>query len=165
MIRKSVFWGLALVLVFGLISLILRGRRLEKQQSGKPVEVIQQSPSTPTRVLMPKDLEVVHSKMRLEKVSNGNTQSLCAWHDVEIRNKEKTSYGTILLSIDYMDRRGKVLTTKSYSAARPIMPEETVNLVDIKIEGLPVQITNCRAAIIYAEMESAPQSKQTGSKP
>jgi hypothetical protein len=165
MILKSVFWGLALALVIALIGLVLRGRRLEKQQAGKPVEVIKESTATPTRVLLPKDLEVVHSKMRLEKASDGNTQSLCAWHEVEIRNKEKTSYETIQLSIDYMDRKGKVLTTKSYSVAKSIMPEETLNLVDIKIEGLPVQITNCRVAIIYAEMESAPQPKKAGTKP
>ncbi|MBP1624567.1 MAG: hypothetical protein H6Q07_2587, partial [Acidobacteria bacterium] len=53
MIRKSLFWGLTLVLVVALISLIVRGRRLEKQQAGKSVEVVQESEPSPIRVLAP----------------------------------------------------------------------------------------------------------------
>jgi hypothetical protein len=159
MIRKSVFWGLTLLLVVAVVDLILRGRRAEKQEAGKPVEFVQESDSTPTRVIGLKDLEVVHSKMRLEKPTDGDTKSLCAWHEIEIHNKEKTPYGKIQLSIDYMDRRGKVLATKPYSAAGKIMPGDVLHLTDIKIEGLPVQITNCRIALVYAEIESAPQFK------
>jgi hypothetical protein len=160
MIRKSVFWGLTLLLVVVLIGLVLRGGRLEKQQAVKPTEVIQESVSTPTRVLKPKDLEVVRPKMRFEKKVDGETQSLCAWHEMEIRNtKEETSYGKIQLSIDYMDRRGKVLATKPYSAVKTIMPGDILRLADIKIEDLPVQTVNCRIAIVYAEIESARQLK------
>jgi hypothetical protein len=160
MIRKSVFWGLTLLLVVALISLVLQGGRLEKQQADKPTEVTQESVSTPTRVLKPKDLEVVRSKMRLEKKGDANTQSLCAWHEIEILNaKEGTAYEKIQLSIDYMDRRGKVLATKLYSAAGTIMPGDILRLADIKIEGLPVQTANSRAVIIFAEIESARQLK------
>jgi hypothetical protein len=158
MIRKSVFWGLTFLLVVVLISLVLRGGRLEKQQADKSTEVIQESVSTPTRVLKPKDLEVVRSKMRLEKKVDGDTPSRCAWHEIEIRNiKDETSYEKIQLSIDYMDRSGKVLATKPYSASKTIKPGDILRLADIKIEGLPVQTANCRIAIIYAEIESARQ--------
>jgi hypothetical protein len=160
MIRKSVFWGLTLLLVVALIGIVLRGGRLAKQQADKPTEVIQESVSTPTRVLKPKDLEVIRPKMRLEKKVDGDARSLCAWHEIEIRNtKEEASYGKIQLSIDYMDRRGKVLATKPYSTAGTIMPGGILRLADIKIEGLPVQITNCRIDIVYAEIESARQIK------
>jgi hypothetical protein len=160
MIRKSVFWGLSIILVIALIGLVLRGRRIEKQQVGKPTEIIQESVPTPTRVLKPKDLEIAGSKMRLEKKVDGDTQSLCAWHEIEIRNiKGETSYGKVQLSVDYMDRRGKVLATKPYSAAKTIMPGDILRLADIKIEGLPVQTVNCRIAIVYAEIESARQIK------
>jgi hypothetical protein len=142
-------------MVVVLINLILRGRRLEKQQPVKPTEIIQESVSTPTRVLKPKDLEVVRSKMRLEKKDDGGAQSLCAWHEIEVRNKKETSYGKIQLSIDYMDRQGKVLATKTYSADKIIMTGDVLRLADIKIEGLPVQTANCRIAIVYAEIKSA----------
>jgi hypothetical protein len=160
MIRKSVFWGLTFLLVVVLISLALRGGRLEKQQADKPMEVIQESVSTPTRVLRPKDLEVARSKMRLEKKVDGDTPSLCAWHEIEILNaKKETSYEKIQLSIDYMDRQGKVLSTKPYSAAGTIMPGDILRLADIKIEGLPVQAVNSRTAIVYAEIASTRQLK------
>jgi hypothetical protein len=158
MIRKYVFWGLTLLLVVALANFVFRSRRIEKQEAGKPVELIQESDSTPTRVLGPKDLEIVNSKMRLEKLADGDKTSLCAWHEIEIRNKEKTAYGKIQLSIDYMDRRGKVLATKPYSAGK-IMPGDVLRLADVKIEGLPVQITNCRIALVYAEIESAHKLK------
>jgi hypothetical protein len=165
MIRKSVFWGLALVLAFVLVSIIIRGRRLEKKQSAKSVEIIQESPSTPTRVLMPKDLEVVQSKMRLEKVSDGQAPSVCAWHEMGIRNKEKISYQKIQLSIDYMDRRGENLVTKPYSVEKNLMAGNILQIADIKIEGLPAQTANCRIAIVYAEIETVPQPKQKTMKP
>jgi hypothetical protein len=154
MIRKSVFWGLAIVLAVVLVNLVLRGRRLEKQQAGKPVEVIQESASTPTRVLKPKDLEVVRLKMRLEKKAHESPPCLRALHEIEIRNKDKTSYGKIQLKIDYLDRKGKVLAAKPYSAAGPIMPGDILRLADIGIEGLPVHVTDCRISIDYAEMAS-----------
>jgi hypothetical protein len=160
MIRKSVFWGLTILLVVALISLVLRGGRLEEQKANKSSEVIQESASTPTRVLKPKDLQVASLKMRLENKIDGDAKSLCAWHEIEIRNaNDGTSYGNIQLSIEYMDRRGKVLATKRYSAAGTIMPGDILRLADIKIEGLPVQITNCRIGIVCAEIESARQLK------
>jgi hypothetical protein len=159
MIRKSVFWGLAIVLLVVLINLIVRGRQLEKKQANKSVEIVQESPSSPTRVLRPKGLEVKPSKMRLEKDTGSNAGSLCAWHQMEIRNNETTSYGKIQLGIDYIDRKGKVLAARSYSAAGKIAPGEVLRLADVKIEGLPVQTADCRIAVIYAEMDA-----RTGSK-
>jgi hypothetical protein len=155
MIRKSVFGALAIVLVFALGSLVLRGRKLEKKQAGKPIEVIQESASTPIRALGPKDLEIVNSKMQLGEKPDGNNHSLTALHEMELRNKGKASYNKIQLSIDYMDRRGKALATKTYSIEKTIMPEAALHFDDIKIEGLPAQTANCRIAIIYAEIGSA----------
>jgi hypothetical protein len=160
MIRKSLFWGLSLLLVFALIYLAIRGHRFEKQKGGKPVEVIQESASTPIRVLGVKDLEIVHAKMRLEKESGGPKQSLMAMHEMEFRNKGKGSYEKIQLSIDYTDRRGKVLATKAYSLAKTIIPGESLHPVDFKIESLPVPTANCRIAIIYAELASAQNRQQ-----
>jgi hypothetical protein len=157
MIRKSVFYGLTLLLIVVLINLVFRGRRVEKQQAAKSAEVLYESDSTPTRVIRPKDLEVAHLKMRLEKNAGGDKQSLYALHEIEICNKEKTSYGKIQLSVDYLDRKGKVLATKTYSVARKLMPGDVLRLADIKIEDLPAQIANYRISIVYAEIESERQ--------
>jgi hypothetical protein len=154
MLRKSLFWGLALLLGFALISLVLRGRRLEKKQAGKPMEVIQESTSTPIRALGPKDLELVNPKMHLEKNPEGKGKSLTASHEMGIRNVGRASYGKIQLSIDYIDRRGKILATKPCPIAKTIMPGDALQLADIKIEGVPVRTTNCRISIIYAEIGS-----------
>jgi hypothetical protein len=159
MIRKSVFWGLTILLVVALVNLFLRERRIGKPLSGKPVEIIQESPSTPIRVLKPKDLKVAFSKMHLEKRIEGDTQSVCARHEIKIFNKSNISYLKVLLSIDYTDRTGKVLTTRSYVASGPLLPGGELHLVDVRIEDLPVQTVNCRIAIIYAEMESESRSK------
>jgi hypothetical protein len=158
MIRKSFFWGLTLVLIIALISLIVRSRRLEKQQVGKSEGVIQESKPTPTRVLAPQDLEIVQLLLRLEKESDGKNQSQTAWHEMEIHNKGKVSYSSILLAINYVDRGGKLLATKNHYIKKIIIPRDVLKLADIKITGLPVHTASCRVEITCADIESASQS-------
>jgi hypothetical protein len=158
MIRKSFFWGLTIVLMVALISLIARSRRLEKQQTGKSEEVIQESKPTPTRVLAPQDLEIVQPLLRLEKESDSKNQSQTAWHEMEIHNKGKVSYNNILLAMNYVDRSGKLLATKTHYIEKSIRPRAAIKLDNIRIMGIPVHTASCRVEITCADIESASQS-------
>jgi hypothetical protein len=159
MIRKSLFWGLTLVLMVALINLIIRGRRLEKQQSGRFAEDVRESQPTPTRVLVPRDLEIVQAKMRLEAQGSGKDRYQTARHEIEIRNNGKVPYGGIQLSFDYLDRSGKVLATKTQSVAQTILPGTSEKLPDIKVEGLAASTADFQAAILYADIGRAPLPK------
>jgi hypothetical protein len=154
MIRKSLFWGLTLVLVVALVFLMVRGRRMEKKQSGRLVEAIQQSKSTPTRVLGPQDLEIIQSKMHLQGEAGATKPFLAAHHEIEIRNNGNVPYGEIQLRFAYLDRSGKVLITKTHSATQGILPGAILKLADIMVDGLPAATTSFRVTVAYADIRS-----------
>ena len=161
MLRKSLFWGLTVVLVAALVSLIVQGRRLEKQQAGgKVMEVIQESRPSPTRILAPRDLEIVQQKMLLEKASDGKSQHQTARHEMEILNKGTVAYGRVQLNFEYLDRSGKLLATGNHVVEEAILPGTALRLADIIVEGLPVAIADCRTAIVYAELGPASKTER-----
>jgi hypothetical protein len=144
MIRKSLFWGLTLVLIVAIVNLVLRGRRLEKQQSAKAAEVVQQSKPTSTRVLAPQDLEITGSTMQVESGS--------ARHSIEIRNKGAVTYNGIRLKFAYLDSKDMVIAEKYYSAARAVAPGASIKLDDIKIDGIPASAARAQVSIRNADL-------------
>jgi len=148
MIRKSLFWGLTLVLVVALVSLIIRGRRLEKQEAAQAIEAVRQSQPSPTRVLAPQDLEIEGSTMQKSPGS-------VALHEVEIHNNGSVSYNRIELEFIYLDRAGKVLVTKTHSLERAdIKPGQSFTATGIRIEGVPASAARFRASLLFADMLS-----------
>jgi hypothetical protein len=148
MIRKSLFWGLTLVLVVALVSLVIRGRRLEKQEAAQAIEAVRQSQPSPTRVLAPQDLEIKGSTMQRYPGS-------IALHEVEIHNSGGVPYNRIELEFVYLDRAGKVLATKTHSLERTdIKPGQSLTATDIRIEGVPASTARFRASLLFADMLS-----------
>ncbi len=156
MIRKSMFLGLTLVLVVALVFLVIKGRQAEKEQAGKPVEIVRKSESTPTRALRPPDLEIVESNMRLQDGGPGGNQARTAYHQVSIRNNGQSSYGEIQLKFSYLDRGGKVIDARTYSITQGIQPGATLGVADIAIGNLPAAAAGSRAAIVYADLAPGP---------
>jgi hypothetical protein len=153
------FLGLTLVLIVALVTLIIKGRRLEKQQAGRAVEVVQKSKPSPTRAFSPRDLEIVHSKMQLEEKAGEKNQTHAARHEIEIRNNGSVPYGEIQFRFVYLDRSGKVLATKTRSVDQSVLPGATLNMTDIVAEDLPNSAADCRVSIDYADL--GPASAQT----
>jgi len=148
MIRKSLFWGLTLVLVVALVSLIIRGRQMEKQQSARPVEVVRQSQSSPTRVLHPDDLQVVSSTMQFDNRH-------AALHEIEIRNNGVVSYSGIQLSFIYLDKSGKVRFTTTHSLGSvAILSGQGYTATNVTIAQVPASATKFQVSIICADMLS-----------
>jgi hypothetical protein len=145
MIRKSLFWGLTLVLVVALVSLIIRGRKMEKEQAAQPMEVVQQVPPSPTRVLAPQDLEILSSTMQLKPDHT-------ALHAVEIQNRGRVPYSGILLKFAYQDRFGKLLETKTYALKAAILPGLGFRTQDIVIKEVPASAEKFQVSIQYADM-------------
>jgi hypothetical protein len=156
MIRKSIFWGLTLVLIAALIALIVRGYKMEKEQASQPSEKVEEAKSTATRVLAPQDLEILNSKMTVEKNVDPKEPSSISHHEIEIRNSGKVSYKDVQLKFAYLNRKGKELAAKIHSTTQIITPGATLKLNDITIDGLPISIVDSKAAIISADI--APMS-------
>jgi hypothetical protein len=160
MIRKWLFGGLALVLVAVLISLIVQGHRLEKRKAGQPVEIIQESVPTATRVLAPKDIQILHSNMRLEEGFDESTPFTIARHEIELRNSGAVAYEKMELNFDYMDRGDNMLADRTHSVSQTILPNSTLKLVDIRIDDVPVQTADFRVAVVYADIGSNSGSEE-----
>jgi hypothetical protein len=156
MIRRSLFFGLTLVLVVALVSLILRERRQEKLQTGQAVEVIKESASSPIRVYAPSDLEIVQSTAEFRKKSDGKNPSLSARHEIEIRNGGKMPYREIQIAFYYMDLKEKQLATKTHLLSRALLPGTSLKVTDIPVDALPLSTTNFKTAILYADLGENP---------
>jgi hypothetical protein len=154
MLRKSLFWGLTLVLVAALIALIVRGYKMEKEQANQPSEKVEEAKPTATRVLAPQDLEILSSKTAVEKSADPKDPSCISRHEIEIRNNGKVSFKDIQFRFTYLDRKGKESATKIHSTTQTISPGATLKLNDIAISGLPISTMDSKAAIISADIAS-----------
>jgi hypothetical protein len=156
MISKYMFGGLTIVLMVALGFLIIRGRKMEKQQERKTTEVIQESKPSPTRVLTPRELKIVQAKMVLFKQSPDKAANQSAQHEIEIRNLGPTTYSGIQILFEYLNSKGKTIATKPHSINKALSPGGVLLISDIKIVDLPVSIADCRVIIVSADLGEAP---------
>jgi hypothetical protein len=130
--------GVVLVLGAIFVYLIMYGRQMEQTQITQPIEFIEESTPTPTRVFFPKDLEVTRSEMKSGMV--------------EITNTGMVPYQRIRISIDYLDDRGTLLDTKTRVLDRELPPEGVVEIDIVHIDEIPVETSDSRIKIIHADL-------------
>jgi hypothetical protein len=152
MIRRSLFWGLTLVLIVALISLVIRSRRLEKEQAQQMVEVVRESRATPTRVFAPLDLQITQARMQLKNEPGNQVIVRAARHEIEIRNSGNVPYSDIQLRFDYMSRNGRDLTTRTQLVQQKILPGATLDIPEIVITNIPASAVESKVAIISADL-------------
>ena len=155
MIRRSLFFGLTLILMLGFIFLTLRGCRQEEEPAGLPEETVEKSEATAVRALKPADLEIVRSKMVLERNAGTARASFSARHEIEIFNRGNVPYKKIQLNFVYLSRTGKVLESRTHSIDQIILPGATLKLTDIRMVGLSESASESRVSIIYADIGNA----------
>ena len=129
---------------------------MEKNQTKQPVEVVQQSKPTPTRVLGPQDLEILQEKLHWEEAGGEKKQSRAARHEIEIRNNGSVPYAEIQLRFDYLDRKGKTLASKTHTSTQGVLPGSVLKITDIIIPDLPLSAADSRATIAYGDLKPAP---------
>lgn len=152
MIRRSLFFGLTLVLVVALVALILQGRREEKLQANQKSEVIKESAASPIRVYAPADLEIVRSTVEFGKKSDPTATALNAHHEVEILNRGQVPYRQIQLAFDYADATGKHLATKDYLLSSTILPSASLKVPDIAVDSIPLSSIDFKITILRADI-------------
>lgn len=160
MLRRSLFWGLTLVLIVALTVLIIRGCRLEKKQARQLVETVEEAKPTSTRVFAPRDLKIVQSKMELETKVNRETSSQTALHEVEIYNGGNVSYREIQLKFVYLSRGGKELEVRIHPVVQTIPPGSTVKLANIEVDNIPSSAAILQTTIIYADIGPSTRASQ-----
>ena len=152
MIRRSLFFGLTLVLMLGFIVLVIRSCRQEAEPASGPGEMIEKSESTAVRALKPADLEIVRSKTVLERNAGTTKPSFSARHEIEICNRGSVPYKEIRLNFVYLSRTGKVLETRTHSIGQTILPGATLKLADIRMDGFSESAAESRVSIVCADI-------------
>jgi hypothetical protein len=157
MIRKSVFWGLTLVLVVVLVSLIVQSRRLEKQSTPTVTEVVKTAQSSPIRLVAPQDLKVVRSEVRFIKPSTENAPIAdpqpAAELEVSIENRGPDPYINVQLRFTYLGGAKNVLESRNYLVDKPLPPGQTTSVGIIKVDDAPKNAVKCNVTIVSTDFE------------
>ena len=152
-LRKYLFYGLTIVLASAFIFLAVQGRRMEKEQKEQGSEIVKNYTPTPTRVLAPHDLEILSSDMILPRDNDKNGKQEAVRHRIEILNSGNVSYCEIQLRLTYLDANGKVILAVPHDIKVRIRPDETLLLPDFVVNDIPVEATDCRPEILYADID------------
>jgi hypothetical protein len=157
MFRRAIFWGLTLMLIAVIVSLVVRSRREEKKQAATAVELVRESRPTATRVISPQDLRVIESKMNLkgpnDKPLEKDSPTATAHHQVIVRNDGPAEYSGVQLKFTYVGSEENTLGSRTCIVTKPIPPRQTESLGDIVIEGVPSGSTACITRILYADLK------------
>lgn len=153
MIRRSLFFGLTLILVLAFTFLSLRGCKQEEAAVEQPTETTEESAVSSTRALKPPDLEITRSKTVMEINSGPEIKkSLRAKHEVDVFNRGSVPYKEMMLHFVYLSSNGKLLEERNHSIAKTILPGALLKLADIRMDGLSESAADARISIVYADI-------------
>jgi len=157
MIRRSVFWGLTVVLVAVLVSLIVQSRRLETQSAPTVTEVVKTAQSSPIRVIAPQDLMVVGSDIRLVNPSTESAPAADAGSaaelEVSVDNRGSEPYTGVLLRFTYLGSANNALRSQDYLVEKQLPPGQITSTGTIKMDDVPKNTVKCEVTIVSADFE------------
>jgi hypothetical protein len=81
---------------------------------------------------------------------SGEGEGVISRHRVVIRNKGKASYRNMSLEFSYLDRRGRILATRTHLFTGPLPAGEAQTTVEVR--GLPANVTASKTKLIYADL-------------
>src|SRR5688572_22808132 len=125
MYRRVIF-----LLLTGALAIVLVWKTARTPETPSPpappaIEDFRKSKPTPTRVLRPKDLEVVDATLELSQSSTA--ESMDARHTLGVRNNGELAYRNINLAFAYLSKEGKPLETRTYPISGPVLPGKTLS--------------------------------------
>jgi hypothetical protein len=143
---------LAAVLVVVLVWQGTRTPKTASPQAPPPSETaIRKSKPTPTRVLRPKDLQVVDATIELTQSSTA--ESMEARHTLGIRNNGELAYRNVNLTFAYLSKEGKPLETRTYTISGPVLSGKTISEPEFVMKTLPRGTSKSVPTILYADIE------------
>ena len=151
MFRRALFWGLTMVLGAVLAMLIIKSRHREARSSGPVAEIVRVAKPTATRVMAPKDLEIVRSSLQLTRRDGEPSMTR---QEVVVRNQGSISYAAAGLRLTYYGSSDRPLTAKTYQFNQAIPPGQVVSTGEISVEGAPTGAKKCVVTVLYADLQS-----------
>jgi|WetSurMetagenome_2_1015567.scaffolds.fasta_scaffold12965_2 hypothetical protein len=153
MIRRSLFWGLTLILMGAVVYLAVQSRR----EAGEPQlaqirEVTQEAKPSLTRVLNPGDLQVIESGPAAASGLNDPKAKIPSGCAVSFRNVGSVPYCSLQIKITYWGKNGKSLGTRNVTTKGTIPAGEILNSGGIFAEDAPADTAKCEAIILSADI-------------
>ncbi len=156
MVRRSLFWGLTLMLGAVFIWLIINGRKEEMRQTAAHAEVVQTAQLSATRVVGTGDLEIVDSDVKgVRKDEDKETLG-----PIMIRNRGNLPYHNALLRLQCLDASGKIVDTRTWNFAGTFPPGQSVTIPEITLDKVPRASVRMRISIAYSDLGAAPDASQ-----
>ncbi len=160
MVRRSLFWGLTLLLVAVLVWLIINGRKEESRRASAPSEVVQTAKLSPTRAVAPSDLEVAEPDAA--RTNRGDLPDQLG--PVAIHNRGSVAYHGTMLRLRCLDSSGKVLDTRTLLVPETIAPGQTITVGPIALEKVPHGTVRYHIGIAFSDVGTAPEPTNEGTK-
>ena len=151
--RRLIFLPLIAVLALALGWMIVRAPEKTPSTAPPSVEDVRKSKPTLTRVLRPKDLQIVDATMELSQSSSDGTVD--ASHFVVVRNDGEPAYRNITLAFAYLTKEGKALETRTHLISDPLLPGKTVSVQQVVMKALPRGTSTCTPTVLHADIEPA----------
>ena len=152
MSRKPLLLALIVLLALAVAWVVISAQKTPSPSTTPPPPAprtdVKQTESTLTRVLFPRDLEIVESAL----VLNAEREGVMARHKVVIRNNGKVSYKNVSLELSYLDRRARIVATRTYVLSAPLRPAETATLPSIEMPNLPPNIPPTNTTVVHADL-------------
>jgi hypothetical protein len=159
MFRRSIFWGLTLMLGTLLVWLVVRARKQEAQIAmvPAPTEIVRSAKSSPTRVIAPKDLDAGESQVEFASMVSGAPKSggRSALLHVVIRNRGAVPYRNVMLKLTWVGTSGKAIDSQTHLVPGTIEPGQTLNDGEVALEGVPSGSVKCTIAILHSDLGQA----------
>ncbi|MEJ2108793.1 MAG: hypothetical protein P8Z37_02555 [Acidobacteriota bacterium] len=153
-LRKSLFYGLTLVLVSVFIYLAVQGNRLEKERTAKGTDVVETFEPTPVRALAPMDLEITAASISPDAKTMKPDTSVVR-HKIDIRNSGDVVYSELQLELDYLDAAGVQIGSLLQQVKKEVPPGNTRLSIDIPRDKIPADTLGIHPKVVYADIESA----------
>ena len=159
MFRKSIFWGLTLMLGTLLVWLVVRARKQEAQiaTAPAPTEIVRSAKPSPTRVIAPKDLDAGQSQVQFASMVSGASKSggRSALLHVVIRNRGSVPYHNVMLKLTWIGASGKAIDSQTHLVPDTIQPGQTLDDGEVALEGAPGGSVKCTIAILHSDLGQA----------
>jgi hypothetical protein len=159
MIRKWLFLGLTAMLATVVVYLLIQGRREEKKQKEAalhPVEVITESKPSATRIIAPREIEILEEKLDLAPAqeSAGQAAGFDAKHTFVVRNAGSASCKNPRIRIVYYGRNGKVLDTRTRELPAASLPPGESTILDMVEPNAPPDSVKAKSNIVSVDLVS-----------
>jgi hypothetical protein len=172
MIRRSLFFGLTLILFGTVVYLGFKSRReAAEPQLPQFTEVTQEAKPSLTRVLDPSDLKMIDSGQPEAGGIHEPKGAILPGCAVSFRNEGSVSFCSLQLKLTYWGQNEKSLETRNITVKGVIRPGGMLDSGGIFAENVPAGTARCEVAVLSADIgteepvEAPAEDKQADSDP